>query len=142
MAKPKLKYQVIHSLHAKPELANSDISLMIYIWRRYHGVDGDSIRLSKLYDLPTQESIKRIRAQLNSVGEYLPTDPKVLEARGLLEKQVRKELGYTGPPMQRAIATNKELEKQQARAISQKPELQTLFNIPPEVPKREYGRGH
>ena len=57
-----------------PETRNSDITLMIEVWRRYfpqrikRGQTGEEgIWLKDLYDLPREDNIKRERAKFNAV---------------------------------------------------------------------------
>ena len=89
----QLKHQVEKCLSTFPESRNSDIALTILIWQHFHGV-GESLDLRQLYFLPTQESVKRIRAQFNQHGKYLPTDPVVAKARDRMQESVKKDLGY------------------------------------------------
>lgn len=85
-----------------PESRNSDITLMIEVWRRYHNkklltfthLVGDFVSTSSLYDLPREDNIKRIRAAFNAEGKYYPTDWKVAKKRGLKEDEWRNILGY------------------------------------------------
>lgn len=88
-------------LEEVPETRNSDIALMIEIWKRYyqekiHGAEGLGavVRLTDLYNLPREDHVKRIRASFNAKGEFMPTDLKVAEARGINEDRWRKALGY------------------------------------------------
>lgn len=82
-----------------PETRNSDVTLMIEIWKRYFphklfSPERLAVRLCDLYDLPREDNIKRVRAQFNSEGKYYPTDWKVAKARGLKEDEWRVALGY------------------------------------------------
>ena len=87
-----------------PETRNSDIRLMIEIWKRYYPTQvrtsgsgffaQEYVLLKDLYDLPREDNIKRIRALLNAEGKYYPTDWAVAKARGIKEDVWRKELGY------------------------------------------------
>ena len=84
-----------------PESRNSDITLMIEIWKRYYpqrikkGASGEEgVWLRDLYDLPREDAVKRIRASFNHEGKYFPTDWKVAKARGIKEDVWRQELGY------------------------------------------------
>ena len=79
---------------------NSDIRLTQVIWWTYYR---DSLKeidnvfyvsLGKLFDLPREDNIKRIRAKIqNEEKLYLPTDPKVAKKRGWLEDDWRTYLG-------------------------------------------------
>lgn len=100
MTKP-LKTMVEEVLRNIPETRNSDIALMIEIWRRYFpqrikkGQSGEEgVWLRDLYDLPREDNVKRVRAKLNHEGKYFPTDWKVAKARGIKEDVWRQELGY------------------------------------------------
>lgn len=88
-------------LRNMPETRNSDITLMIEIWKRYFpqkikkGASGEEgVWLRDLYDLPREDSIKRARAALNAEGKYFPTDWEVAKARGIKEDEWRVTLGY------------------------------------------------
>lgn len=59
-----------------PESRNSDITLMIEIWKRYYpqrikkGASGEEgVWLRDLYDLPREDGVKRIRASFNHEGK-------------------------------------------------------------------------
>lgn len=96
-----VKEMVEACLRNIPETRNSDITLMIEIWRRYYpqrikkGTTGEEgIWLKDLYDLPREDNIKRVRATFNSEGKYFPTDWEVAKGRGIKEDQWRVALGY------------------------------------------------
>lgn len=102
-----LKYQVETILAENPESRNSDITLMLDIWRRYYGqrirtnAQGkEGVYLLDLYDLPREDNIKRIRAKFqNSKTQpmYLPTDPVIAKQRRINEDIWKKHLGYMPP---------------------------------------------
>lgn len=99
--KTTFKEMVNNILRNVPESRNSDITLMVEIWKHYFpeaikkGNSGqDGIWLSDLYKLPREDNVKRIRADFNAQGMYFPTDWNVAEARGIKEDEWRKELGY------------------------------------------------
>ena len=84
-----------------PELRNSDIALVIHIWKEhFRGLtftdsDGDTcIKLKNLFKLPTHESVKRLRADFNHNGIYYPTRWEVAKKRGILRSKWESELGY------------------------------------------------
>jgi len=93
MDKNAIKGQVDHCLRNYPETRNSDVRLMIYIWRLFHSV-GSTISVEQLYDLPREDSVKRFRAMLNAEGKYYPTDWKIAKRRGMEENKWREALGY------------------------------------------------
>ena len=96
-----LKDMVEEILRNVPATRNSDIALMICIWKKYYPqfvttLDSDNyyVSLESLYELPREDTIKRMRATLNAEGKYYPTDWGVAKKRGLKEDQWREELGY------------------------------------------------
>lgn len=96
-----LKTQVEQVLIDLPETRNSDIALTIEIWKRFYpkwltkDPQGNLyVPLARMYDLPREDNVKRIRAKFNSNGKYYPTDIKVAKARGINEQSWRVALGY------------------------------------------------
>lgn len=90
-----LKTQVLAGLQANDNNRNSDITLMLWIWENYYGVTEDNFTFSKLYELPTQENIKRYRARIqNEEGKYLPTNTAVQKKRQKLNSKWKIDLGY------------------------------------------------
>lgn len=85
----QIKHQTLRILQDMPESRNSDITLMIEIWKRYYSssikVNSDGqlgIFLDSLYSLPTQDNIKRVRAIIQNVeGRFLPTEEKIRRQR-------------------------------------------------------------
>ena len=90
-----LKDKVEIALKDDPNTRDSDITLMIYIWKRWHAVE-DSVLLTRLYFLPREDNIKRIRAKFCSEGKEwaYPTIWEIAKRRGILENIWRKVLGY------------------------------------------------
>lgn len=99
----KLKDKIIHCLKKYPEARNSDIRLTNSVWIEFNYskikiIDGRPyIALADLYDVPTQESVKRVRAELNSNGLYLPTSEEVLKQRRLLEVVYKEKYSPSNP---------------------------------------------
>jgi hypothetical protein len=96
MKQDQLKTRVSGVLAEFPDTRNCDIKLMIYLWNKYYPAHikntsgGQGIFLSSLYTLPTQESIKRVRAIIqNDEHRWLPTDEKVRRRRRVLEEEYR-----------------------------------------------------
>jgi hypothetical protein len=109
--KKKLVDMVEEILRNKPDTRNSDIELMIEIWKRYypqriqtayhHTIDNrgpqgarEFIYIDDLFQVPRHDAIKRIRATFNHEGKYFPTDWNVARQRGLQEDAWRLALGY------------------------------------------------
>lgn len=98
----KLKDRVKFILTTTPAARNSDVTLMIELWRHYHKEhlkylpDGtECVATFDLYDLPREDHIKRYRAEIQNVEKILlPTDKKILVERAKLSKEWRKDLGY------------------------------------------------
>lgn len=107
-----LKNQVIDLLKTNKDCRNSDITLMIEIWRKYYPnklfSNNDYVALKNLYDLPREDVIKRIRAKLQeealkridkglTIGDelcYLPTSSEVARKRQINAILWEKILGY------------------------------------------------
>lgn len=103
MSKTLTRDMVENVLRNLPETRNSDITLLIEIWKRYYpqrikkGASGEEgVWLRDLYDLPREDGVKRLRATFNHEGKYYPTDWKVAKGRGIEEDKWRMEMGY--PP--------------------------------------------
>lgn len=90
-----LKTQVQNILRDVPATRDSDITLMIELWRRHYpsslltGSSGkQAVLLDKLYDLPREDNIKRLRAHIQNVEKlYLPTKPSVAKQRKIKEEE-------------------------------------------------------
>lgn len=105
---PRLKKMIEMVLDENPSLKvkgrkpiqvrNSDIALTIIIWQRWYsvGTNEDSvIHLYRLFDLPREDYIKRVRARFqNNEHKYLPTDPNVLAQRRIEQEYWEEALGY------------------------------------------------
>lgn len=80
------------------EPRNSDIALTIAIWQQWYsvGTNPDSvIHLYRLFDLPREDNVKRVRAVLQNVeGKYLPTSWEVARKRGIEREKWEEALGY------------------------------------------------
>lgn len=115
MSKVKLETQLRAILKEDERSTNSDIRLTQMHWYRNHRhairmIDGEPfINLKRLYDVTSQDSIKRVRAHIqNDLNEYLPTDPAVRKKRKISEQAWQEYLGYP----------EKIADAQTARAIS------------------------
>lgn len=105
-----MEYQEIKTLEQRvdnilmnfPDTRNSDVRLTIELWKRFFshflviGKDGRIyISMERLYDVPSQDSIGRVRQKIqNDKGLYPPTDWKIAKRRGMLEDEWRVALGY------------------------------------------------
>jgi len=90
-----LKEQVEYCLQENDFTRDSDIALTIVVWQKFYNV-GDEIKVKHLFNLPSQDTIKRIRAKFQNVDKkYLPTSLQVALTRGWLEEEWRAFLGYT-----------------------------------------------
>jgi hypothetical protein len=97
-----LKDKVITILSQQEQSRNSDIILTQHIWYNYYqkylfkSVDDRwSVRIGDLFNLPSQDNIKRIRAKIqNEEHKYLPTDPEIRKKRQIKEEEWRRYLGY------------------------------------------------
>lgn len=97
-----LKQKVHDILRDVPETRNSDIALMIEVWRKHcpsyikKGASGEEgVWLKDLYDLPREDNIKRVRAYWQNTKKlYYPTDEAVAKARGINSDEWRVAMGY------------------------------------------------
>lgn len=97
-----LKQAVGDMLKENPATRNSDITLMIEIWRKHfpqrikRGSTGEEgVWLKDLYDLPREDNVKRVRAYWqNDKKLYLPTEESVAKVRGINMDEWRVAMGY------------------------------------------------
>ena len=97
-----LKTKVEMVLATDPETRNSDIKLLIAVWRSYypevlyeHPSGELYVKLAYLFDLPREDHIKRVRAQIQNVEQrYLPTRIDVFIERARLSSEWKRGLGY------------------------------------------------
>jgi hypothetical protein len=94
----KVREMVEEVLRNEAETRNSDILLLVAIWRRYFPEmltgEGQFLNLKNLKELPQQASVKRERARFNSEAKYYPTNWEIAKRRGIKEDEWRKDLGY------------------------------------------------
>jgi hypothetical protein len=103
MKRNELKQQILHILRKIPETRDSDITLMIDLWKEFYpsyikkNSTGDlAIFLPSLYKLPSQDNIKRIRAVIqNEEGILLPTSWIVAKKRKISEIEWREYFNRT-----------------------------------------------
>lgn len=96
----QIKTMVLKVLESQPETRNSDIALMIAIWKLYYpksikiGKSGDEgIWLKDLHILPREDHVKRHRAKIqNEKHLYLPTDWAVAKQRKINEERWREAM--------------------------------------------------
>lgn len=95
-----LKDKVLHCLEVMPETRNSDTKLTSAIWFNFYreklftNSDGKlCVELVKLYELPNQDDVKRVRAKIQNPdkktgyrGIFLPTDPVIIKRRRINQK--------------------------------------------------------
>ena len=93
----KLQDKVEYCLSNFPDSRNNDILLSLILWTKFYGVK-EYIHVDNFYKLPSQDSIKRIRAKFQSPDnknpQYLPTKISVAIKRGWQEEKWRSYLGY------------------------------------------------
>ncbi|MEM0038664.1 MAG: hypothetical protein QXX81_05380 [Zestosphaera sp.] len=91
-----VKERVTYLLRKYPETRNSDLLLIVLYLREFTEL-GEFIKyiphqLLRKHEGVT-ESVRRARQQIQAGGQYLPTDPGVLEARRRKERRLRRLLG-------------------------------------------------
>ena len=115
--------------NASISVRDSDIALTILIWQRYFGVE-KSIGLDRLFDLPREDGIKRVRAHFqNDQKLYLPTKWSVAKKRGIAEAEWRAAMSLPkGEIGRQAMATRAELDKdfEQAKLLDIEPKRRYL----------------
>lgn len=97
MKRNELKRQILHILNKVPSTRDSDITLMIEIWKEFNpshikknNVGELAIFLPSLHVLPREDNIKRIRAVIqNEEGKFLPTSWIVAKKRKINEQEWR-----------------------------------------------------
>lgn len=82
----KRKFRTV--LTEEPNTRNSDKELTIRVWKRFYlGEKAEGITFDQLYDLPSEDQIKRVRARIqNDEQDLLPTDPEVAKKRRIYEE--------------------------------------------------------
>ena len=101
-----VKSQVELILEIYPETRNSDIFLTVAVWKKFYGklvhynLDEEKhfIYCADLLELPSQDNIKRIRANIqNTQHRFLPTDIAVLKQRKINEIWWHQEFSPSNP---------------------------------------------
>lgn len=100
MTKNSLKSLVYNVLESSPRSRDDDLYLTLCIWNRFydHKIFKDDegmvcVRLSDILELPREDHIKRLRAQIQNVeGKYLPTNMSVCKKRRISEQKWRDYL--------------------------------------------------
>lgn len=105
-----LEQKVERTLTNYPETRNSDIELTIKIWENFHDVK-DTVQVRKMFDLPREDNIKRIRARIqNDQHRLLPTSEKVARQRKMNIAKWRERLGYDPTQYQVAKTVQNKVE--------------------------------
>lgn len=103
-----LTSKVVYVLRNFPPARDSDITLLLEVWRRFYPdlCRGDAVEFTDLYKLPREDNVKRIRAMLNHEGKFFPTDWEIAKQRGIEEERWRSKMGY--PPKYETKQTSRE----------------------------------
>lgn len=126
MTKGQLERQIKTVLQADEQSRNSDIRLTQVLWFKFYPTyllqrgGAVYVDITKLYELPREDNIKRIRAKIQNVDhEFVPTSAEVAKKRGWNIDEWKSYLGYPikGEPSRRAIATNAELDQQMQHSL-------------------------
>lgn len=92
-----LTKQVEFIMQEIPKTRDSDKLLTIEVWQRFYPqwIRNGLVPLMNIMDLPSQDGIKRVRANIQNVEHRLPpTSWKVAEARHWLIEDWQSALGY------------------------------------------------
>jgi hypothetical protein len=135
MSKQDLTSQIRKILTDFPESRNSDIRLLIELWRRYYPSMihedpylGMVIKVSDLFELPREDAIKRIRAGIqNREREFLPTDINVFIGRVRQSEEWLRFLGYRISKLPEAM-TDTDIKSTLESYLSE-PDQKPLFNL-------------
>lgn len=97
-----VREMVEHILEVEPDTRDSDVRLMIAVWKKYYpekihiGLNGRvMVWVADLYHLPREDRIKRVRALVQNVDKkFPPTTWEVAEFRGWAEDEWKLAMGY------------------------------------------------
>lgn len=89
----KISQKVSEILRRFPEARNSDKKLFWLLIQEYYGV-GQFIDDKKFFQLPSFESIRRVRQKIQQELLFPPTDWRVAKQRKWEEREWQKALGY------------------------------------------------
>jgi hypothetical protein len=100
MSKNSLKSLIYNVLESQPRSRDDDLYLTLCIWNRFydHKIFKNEeglvcVRLTDILELPREDHIKRLRAQIQNVeGKYLPTNLSVCKKRKISEQKWRDYL--------------------------------------------------
>ena len=90
-----LKKRVEHCLQEYPKTRDCDVTLTIQVWREFYRerIETNCVRFDQLFFLPSQDSIKRVRAKLqNNDMKYPPTTWEVAKKRQMNEDKWREAM--------------------------------------------------
>lgn len=77
-------------LQLLPWTRDNDIDLLWSLWQIHYDHNTDYVTKEQMKHLPTQETVKRVRAKFNSKGMYLPRDEEVARRRGIASDVYRE----------------------------------------------------
>jgi hypothetical protein len=99
-----LKEKVLYCLEKEPRTRDSDTTLTNYLWLEFYrkflfqNVDNSwCVKIIDLYQLPTQDDVKRWRAKIQNDKKnpmFLPTSLEVVKKRKINEELWRSQLGF------------------------------------------------
>lgn len=87
--------RVENILRVSRDARNSDTELLI-IYMQKSGMELTDRQIAKFRDLPSMETIRRVRQKIQEHGKY-PADDSVNEARFRKFKQVKQNITYDDP---------------------------------------------
>ncbi|MEA3272246.1 MAG: hypothetical protein U9P90_01095 [Patescibacteria group bacterium] len=98
--------KVYHCLEKHPQTRNSDKNLYLAIVYEFYNdklfkdpENGLSLPLERIHDLPTFESVRRMRQKIQSnkdgKGKFPPTSEAIRQKRKWTEEAYRSYLGYS-----------------------------------------------
>lgn len=91
----KITSYVRQALANNEKARNSDKVLLLQVWHSL-GFDLTPAQTAKFLELPTPETIRRVRQKLQEGGQYLPSE-QVQETRYKMFKDVYSEAAFISP---------------------------------------------
>lgn len=123
--------KVVEEILARNERARSDDKVLINEIMKSRGLFLSAGQLNILFDLPSFETVTRIRRKFQEKGEYLPTTT-VRKARHHKALEVQQKMPQTKPQNVDKLLENRD-------ATFEQPQQANLdLGIEPSKPKRNY----
>lgn len=97
-------------LREHPNTRSSDRELYILVWERY-GFFMSLAQKAKFRDLPSSETIRRVRQKLQEQGVYIAAD-RVRRHRNFKSMEVQQKMPQTKPEKVEPLLQNRDYQEQ------------------------------